>query len=142
MQSISIQTPGQFVTVQNGAIDVTVVRKLFTGVGAAPSSTVLNDPLTVNVTVSLNSVSSQGQRISNPDAATASDTLGTASVTFPAGVTSENVQIPINAGASINGTVPILIAPEPAENLATVRASMSTSSAARTPSRHRSRVFN
>ncbi len=119
MQSISILTPGQFVTVQNGAIDVTVVRRLFTGVGAAPSSTVLNDPLTVNVTASLNSVGSQGQGISNPDAATASDTLGTASVTFPAGVMSENVQIPINAEVPINGTVPIAIAPEPAENLAT-----------------------
>jgi hypothetical protein len=99
-----------YVSQQDGAIDVTITRAA-TGVAprgnAGIKQEMIDLPLTVNFTASLASVLSQGQPSSLPASASETFTPVSASITFPAGVTTETVQIPVNPDAANPGSVPI-----------------------------------
>jgi hypothetical protein len=134
-QTLEIQTPGKFVTQQDGALEVTLVRKAFAPTGFAPNAAarrdhvsfatmmanaarphpapdapILNEPLTVNVSATLNSTGPpDGQLLSVPSSGSDATAPNSVSVTFPAGVTTETVRVPINLGAADSGTVPVWI---------------------------------
>jgi hypothetical protein len=99
-----------YVSQQDGAIDVTITRA---ATGEAPPGNpgikqeMIDLPLTVNFSASLGSPFSQGQPTSLPASASETFTPVNESITFPAGVTTETVQIPVNSDAANPGSVPI-----------------------------------
>jgi hypothetical protein len=91
---------------------------------AGPSGTanpaVLDDPITVNVSASLDLTSpTAGQSIEPASMSDSSTLLNSVSVTFPAGVTTETVAIPVDSGVASSGPVPILISATAPTNVAT-----------------------
>jgi hypothetical protein len=102
LQTINIDTPGEFVSQQASAVDATLIRYTAGVRHDAPSQ-----PLTVNFSVSLGSTTPGGQPISLPASASETFTPVNESVTFPAGVSTETVRVPINSGAANPGMVPV-----------------------------------
>jgi hypothetical protein len=111
IESLAIDTPSSYVSQQATALDVTLVRSEseyvrqggMTNVASVP----LTGPLTVNFSASLGTAGIGGQNVSLPASARDTFTPVNESVTFPAGVSTLSVRIPINSGAANPGSVPI-----------------------------------
>jgi hypothetical protein len=136
-QTLEIHTAGKFVTQEDGVLDVTVVRKAIAAPNFTPSAAerrdhasaatimanavrrhfvasapVLDQPTTVTVSAAFNSTGPADRQLpSEPAAGDGASTPTSVSVTFPAGVTSETVHVPISAGAASTspGIVPVWI---------------------------------
>jgi hypothetical protein len=124
IQSVTINTPSKFVSQQASGLDVSLVRSAsepkeqhvwvasakkwanFSALVNVP----LTDPLTVNFAASVGSTGVEGQNLSLPSSASDTFTPVNMSITFPAGVSTETVRIPINSGAANPGSVPIELA--------------------------------
>ncbi len=128
-QTVEIGTPGTFVSQQGSALDVTLnlittsrtttvyethVYGLPSPTSRTTSSNIPNPaPLTVNFSATLGSLGASDQEIPLPASASDTFTPIDESITFPPGVTSLNVTIPINSGAANPGEVPIVLSVTP-----------------------------
>jgi hypothetical protein len=114
-QALGINPPSTYVSQQISGFDVTLTRiplgrippKILGKGSSSPNST--NLPLTVNFTASLGSTAPGGQPTTIPASASNAFVPVNESITFPAGVTTETVHIPVNSGAANPGSVPIAL---------------------------------
>ncbi len=102
LQFVNVSTPATYISPQAGAVQVTITRDTSDGPRVVPKV-----PLTVNFSATLGATGSTSQTVSLPASAAEAFTPINESITFPAGVTTESVSIPINSGAIDAGTVPI-----------------------------------
>jgi hypothetical protein len=100
-QMLGIGTPSNFVSQQVSALDVTLTR--------SGLESLLNQPLTVNFSASLGSTTVGAQPTAQLASASDTFTPVNESITFPAGVTTETVRIPVNSGAANPGSVRIAL---------------------------------
>jgi hypothetical protein len=101
-QSYRIETPGKYVSQDVGALDVTIDRSAWNG-----RHYLLKVASTVNFSATLGSTTPGGK--SSSPVASAGDPLTPVyeSITFPVGVATETVHIPVNSGAANPGSVPV-----------------------------------
>jgi hypothetical protein len=99
--TLTIAAP-RYVSQQAGGFDVTIERD---DLGGQPDP--IAAPLTVAFSAALSPTTPGGQPIAAPASAAAPFTPVSESITFPAGVTTESVHIPVDAGAANPGSVPI-----------------------------------
>jgi hypothetical protein len=112
-QALGINPPSTYVSQQVSGFNVTLTRielgrmplKIPGKSSNSPNATSL--PLTVNFTASLGSTAPGGQPTTVPAFESNAFVPVSESITFPAGVTSETVHIPVYSGAANPGSVPI-----------------------------------
>ena len=104
-QTLSIDTPGTYISQQVSGFDVTISRDASNG-----RHNRLDVPVTVNFSASIGSTTPGGDPVSLPASASNTFTPVNESVTFPAGVATQTVRIPVRSGAANPGSVPIELA--------------------------------
>jgi Big-like domain-containing protein len=108
--TLGIDASSKYISQQVSTIDVTITRGTASipTLGTAGSQQNLSSlPLTVDFYASLGSTTSEGQPASLPASASDTFTPVSESITFPAGVATETVRLPVNSGAANPGSVPI-----------------------------------
>lgn len=112
-QTVKIGVPWPFVSQQATALDVTLTLNT-TSTTKSSAETISKsrpstEPVTVNFSATLGCSQFGGQAIQLPASASATFTPINESITFPPGMTSEKVTIPIHAGAADIPEVPIAL---------------------------------
>jgi hypothetical protein len=105
LAAVSIQVPGDYISQQSSALDVTLVRTTGAGHGQAQS------PLTVEFSATPGTL--RGGTETNTATAGPAFTPVDLSVTFPPGVTTATAVVPINPDAANPGLVPVSLAVTP-----------------------------
>jgi hypothetical protein len=94
---ITISAPATYISQDASAVDVTITR----------TTSKSHRPIAVDFTAALGTTGPSWQSLSLPPSASNTFTPVNESVTFPQGVATETVSIPINPGAANPGIVPI-----------------------------------